>query len=296
MSKSARDRGVSLVELLVVLGIIAIMAAVAVPASNVFRRPNPTDLGARAVFTALRAAQVYSVTHNVGCAVAFNMRIVVDSRTGERIRVLDATTLARELKREELLFAGIPIPRRRAGEPPIYVPLGSDEGQWNFLPSNTCILNEDFELGEVRVQAVDPATGELITAIDEKTGEEQVLYTTITDLTSSTGMRRIRIINDEWPRLMESTDDFEDDRLDAVFRNRLPCYTFDPGGGLDVSPNYVKQRVTLNIGILPDEDVEDRFMMDKQTGDPERDEDGELIQRITRVDVYTATGRVKISD
>lgn len=293
MSKPGRDKGLSLVELLVVLGIIAIMASIAVPTVNLFYNVNPTDRGARTVFTTMRAAKIYAATHNVECAVVWNMRNVIDSVTGETVRVLDAVMTARQLTRTELLDAGIPIPRTRAGESPIFVPLANKNGTWTSLPSKTCVLNESFEVGDIVVQAIDPTTGEIITAIGPS-GELEIVHETITGFISSTGMRRIRVIDNAWPDLVTSTDEFGNETLDNLFGDEMPCYAFRPDGHIAVSSEFTKQRISLSIGLLPDQEESERFMMDTDSGDPVLDETNNPVQRITRVLLYVATGRVKV--
>ena len=69
---SARRRGWTLIELLVVISIISILGVISVPILRSFARNDMRD-GARTVYTMLRAARVYAMTHNVETAVVYEL-------------------------------------------------------------------------------------------------------------------------------------------------------------------------------------------------------------------------------
>lgn len=281
-----RAKGFSLVELLVVLGIISLMLAIAVPSAKMFYGGSPNDRAVRLLFTTFRAAKVYATTNNVSCAVVFNMRNVLDSRTGENVCILNGVMLARGLKRDELLRRGIPRPRIGTGESPIFVRIQDHDGQFGYLPGMTCILNESFAVGTQEVHATDPITGELLFYYpDGPDGEGYPVIITIPDLTSSTGMRPVRVIGTEWPDLITATDLFVDVELGAMFATEIPAYVFLPDGSVKVADSFVKQRIALRVGLRPDEPVEDRFL----------EGEGQPVELVSTLLLYHATGRVKVA-
>lgn len=284
--------GFSLVELLVVLGIIGLLASIAVPTVRMYMNSDPTSYGARILFQAFKAAKVYAGANNTRCAVVFNIREVEDSLTGETVHVFDAVMMARELKRAELIEAGIPLPGK--GRSPVFVPIVNDTGTFTFLPKGTCILGEGFGLGRKFVQAVDPDTGEGLVVQVTVDGELVTVpdMIEVDDLVSDTGLFAIRVIENRWPNLMGPIGIA--DELDTIFTDHLPAYVFGAEGTLDVSDSFTKQRVVLTIGVLPDNEIEERFQIDPDTGDPELDGNDEPIQLVTTLTLYHSTGRIKI--
>lgn len=276
-----RNRGFSLIELMAVLCILGILLAITVPAARMFYGGNPNDRGVRFLFATLRAAKIYATTHNVSCAVVFNMRNVQDSRTGENVRVLDGVMLARELKRAELLRRGIRRPRKITGETSIFARIEADVGRFNLLPGKTCILNEVFSLGYHQVQATNPDTGELEYSYPEgPDGPAVPIMITVREFTSSTGMQAVRVIENDWPNLMTATDLFINPELEEIFLTEMPAFVFMPDGRVRVADSFAKQRIMLRVGLRPDEPVEVRFLED--------------VELVSTVFLYHGTGRIKV--
>lgn len=271
----------TLVELLVVLGVIAILTAVVVPLAGFYYDERGQDRGARELFAKLRAAEVYAATYNVRCAVVPNIRVVNDSVTGASRLVITDLLVARELTRKELdaltprlLDARIRRPNPGLNLAPIFVPLASRSGQFEELPGGACVLGETFETTEVELE--DGTTDDV--------------------LLSSSGLSRIRLLYsvDDLSVIEVSAQPLLQDPLASVLRQHVPAYVWEPDGGLMLADDYTKARVTVYVAMLPDADPSERFLLDPETGEPRLDRHGDPIELVTPIEIYHAVGRVRI--
>lgn len=240
--------GLSLVEMLVVLGIIGLISAVLVPAAiqNGWFTSTKSSQGARELFTLLKAANVYAGTYNVETALAYGGRLVTDSETGEVVPVADMLILARRLKREEinaLLGEAVPpasiVPNTSGSFPyAYYVPVLGPEGVFRPMPNQTCVLPDLFEVeplgngyrstrGLSGIQLYDADSGELFE-----------------------------------PRFDQDLDAFLDYIMDDDALS-FPAHLFKPDGSMVVPAGH-RQRFQIRAGVMPDQEFRDRFFVDPQ--------------------------------
>lgn len=250
--------GLTLVELLVVLGVIAIISAVAIPtlARSGWFTSNKSALGARELFTVLRAAKVYATTYNVDTAVAYGMRLVTDSQTGASVPVADSVVLARGLTRDEiksLRLGGVNI----SGDDPVFVPLRGREGVFRVLPNQTCVLPDLFKAFE----SESPFGPDFVS--DTGLSDIQLLDLS-TDMPTSVEPRTVTTAVDP--------DGSLDYQLGSL-ANSFPAHRFTSDGSLATPDGQPKQRFTVRIGMLPDQDPSDRFYVNPNDVEIRRKDD-----------------------
>ncbi len=246
--------GVSLVELLVVLGIIAIITGVSIPviARLGLFTSNKAQLAAREVFTILRAAKIYAVTYNVETAVVYGINIVEDSflpegNGGTLVTVVDSMTIVRRLKRDEMieLKQNGALLNKSIKDPP-FVLVREGNSEFKQLPNGTCILPDFFRYNY------------------------QYGY-------SETGLHEILIFDTLEGRFLRPRTWFTPEDTGKVnpfilaygqspSPDVFPAHRFSSEGALLVNPLLPQQRLKFRVGILPDADPTDRFFVD--IGDP----------------------------
>ncbi len=290
-----RNRGLTLVELLVVLGIIVILATVTVPMLGMFYK-NRTDLMARELFTLIRAAQMYATTHNVHAGIGFGFSMRTDSLSGEPVAIIDSYIVARSLKREELKRLGLPNSGQR-----VMVPVAGRDGTFQKFRNEACILlNEGFQ--EMLVEHIvmpEPdfegggIFGDSPDEIGTFDGQPEIIE--VTRMVSSIGLSEVRILSDGEAGLMSISDSVElPDILREIWPDSLPGFVFTPEGSLLPDPLLPKQRMRIQVGQYPDADPGERFLMDNSTGQPSLDENGNKIVLGTIIDIWRPTGRVRV--
>lgn len=248
-NKDRRHRaGLSLVELLIVMAVIGLLSGLAVPL--MFRMGlfagNRVELATREMFSALRAAKIYAATHNVDAGLAYAGRfddpdgpnpLTKDSFTGQNHPVVDAYVTVRRLKREELRAANFPE------DAEVYVPVGAEDGSFTNLPRQTCLLPDVFQISG---------------------GQSPV---------SATGLRRIAIVQstnhseclEPRPGLGYMLGSRPEVCVDDVTNLSFPAHIFRPSGELRADDRFPQQRLSIRVGLLPNEDPEDRFTVDPTT-------------------------------
>ena len=262
-----RRRGFTTVELLVTLGIVGLIAALAIPVMSRMGlfSGRRTEMAAREFFTLLRATKVYATAYNTEAALAYGVVTPLDSITGETLPVIDLLIVVRRFTSAEITALGIDD----SNGVPVFTPIRTPQGRFAEISKGACVLlnNPDY--------LADPD-----------------------DFLLQTAMERIRI------RDPDSSEDFEP-RLELQGEDRglpefadweglFPAHVFSPGG--EVLPHKsTKQRVILDVALLPDADPVDRFLIDADTGQIGLDEDGDEIALKIEVILYTTLGRVKVN-
>ena len=145
-----RAGGMTLVELLVALAIVAVMAAVAVPT---FSRlglfsDDPVRNGGRELYAMLQGAKARAATYNVKTAVVYHVVSVKDSITDQDVQVASHVAVVEEEPRGSGVF----------------VPVDNRYGAFNPMVKNSCVwLNENLGDGTFEFITVGfPDTGETI--------------------------------------------------------------------------------------------------------------------------------------
>ncbi len=228
--------GLSLVELLVVLGMIGVISAVVVPAyiRSGWSGAGKSAFAARELFTILKAARVYASTYNVETAVAYGGALIADSELSGSpcVPVADSVILARRLKREELIAYNLPANSRD-----IFVPLSSADGVFRPLPKQMAVLPDLFE-----VDATD---------------------------VSKTGLMGIQLYDVNAPGYLDPRADgcsglgILDYALDTLVPTSFPAHRFLPDGSMNASGSL--QRFRIRVGARPDAPYKDRFFADSNT-------------------------------
>jgi prepilin-type N-terminal cleavage/methylation domain-containing protein len=142
-SKTKTSRGTTLVELLAVLAIIAMMAAVAVPImmkAGFFASDRRTG-SARELYAFLRAAKVYAAANNVSTAVVYPELSpeIYDEQLGIMRHSADVVFMARRMSRADMQREGLPD-SEDTGD--LYIPLQSRNGNITPMTSGTCMFLE----------------------------------------------------------------------------------------------------------------------------------------------------------
>jgi prepilin-type N-terminal cleavage/methylation domain-containing protein len=149
--KRRANPGFTLVEVLVVLGVIALISAIAIPGLarlGAFSR-DEFKRAVSEVDSLLRAAQIYSRTYNVNAAVVYSMDNyaaeeawgavanqpvgdpVVDSFTGVPVRQIEAAAVMYQLPQTMGPISGM------------YVPIPGELGEFTPLPFGMTIMLQD---------------------------------------------------------------------------------------------------------------------------------------------------------
>jgi len=265
------DRGVTLVELLIVLGVIGLITAVVVPfAVNAgWFTSSKASFAAREYYTLLKAASVYAGTYNVETAVAYGTRIVEDSEQLPEnpnlryVPVVESLVLARRLKREEI----IELRERGHGllvdpSADYYVPIESVEGIFRPLPNQTCLLPDIFEIEPETVSDPLPVS---------KTGLLGVRLYDIADAAFLEPRYFRNPITDELLHLDYSLDGYVPDENDPALPGSFPAHLFKPDGTLRVHPDLARQRLRVRTGVLPEAAYSDRFHTGEDAPPEQRD-------------------------
>lgn len=274
-----KNQGLTLIELLIVLAIVGLLSSVAIPfvIQAGLLSGNKSNLAGRELFNMLRAAKVYAGTYNVDTALAYTVRTVEDSFSGEKVGIVDAMGLVRRLKRSELGELGNELSALGFDfDDELYVPVGTGGDAFRLVANDSCILQSlFFEYRPKRdvLVAADSAL-KAITILDARSIGVSVM----------TPRLNANLAPDPLGLFMNDPTDSDQ----FVF----PAHVFNPSG--EVTGFSTKQRIKLRVGPLPTADPDDRFVDSALVINPDNIHDpANLIH--TEVTLYTAMGRVKVT-
>ena len=179
----------------------------------------------------------------------------------------------------------------------LFVPVGNQFGEFDELPGNTCVLIND--------PAYQPMTtgGETLETGQGLNGIYIIRYERVFDSFSGEFVFEVQ-------RLLPRANDTDNSvnnpvaqglpgQFNVAWKNRFPAHVFKKSGGLIMAGG--KQRITLSVGLLPDADYYDRYMLNEDTGLLyTRDlyfNDGsfDLVSRDTDIEIFVSTGRVRVA-
>lgn len=180
-----------------------------------------------------------------------------------------------------------------------FVPANAPVSRFETLPEATSILINHPSILQTTGAASD------LERFEEETGLKSIAIFYVLDEDGVFDVRRVL------PRV------FDDDLLDTVYEsrglpvgtdldhwnNRFPAHVFKRSGALDKPRISVPERIQLNVGLTPDADFYDRYMVDEDAGDviftnesyygtDVRLPNDDLVAIDSEVTIFVPTGRV----
>lgn len=303
-----RRRGLTMVELLIVLAIIALMTAVAIPTFSRlgFFSGNEMQDCARELYAMLRAAKIYAATYRVDAAVAYNISLKLDALTSRYVEHVGAVAMVYKLPVpvKDLINAGY------AGD--MYVPVeGSYMGaRFHELPEGTGLLaNGVLSSGGSPVLPGDTLQAIQIFSVglDGLTGREVPRLISPAGLYVGPGGLEIRTPDGveilepvaDWLDYLHARKclDYEPANTDvapdpdAFSKNDFcfPAHVFTPSGQIRAGGS---ERFKIWAGFTPDTELREQFVdPTNPIVDPENPEG----KRAIPIELYRSTARVKIA-
>ncbi|HEO70675.1 MAG TPA: prepilin-type N-terminal cleavage/methylation domain-containing protein [Candidatus Hydrogenedentes bacterium] len=268
--------GLTLAELLVVLVIIGVMASIAIPMLYAAGALTGDKLGvaAREYYALLRAARIYAAANTVGAGLAYWLAPAPDNlyerrtlpRAWDNVKAVD----------RRYMNAYFMVRRLRREEnaalgldedAEYFVPVQGRNGNVQLMDDLMCIYTRDND---------DPVTDYALKPVD------------VCDLQG------------DWPPPPERVTP---ERESEVRVYGFYAHVFRPSGELDTSST--KQRFQLAVGLLPEAQFSDRFLLDEERLEDGIDNDGnglvdepgeDLIERLVGIELFKSTGRVQITE
>ena len=296
LSSSGRE-GLSLVELLVVMAILAILGGLTVPALLTFLPADDLEGDTRELFTRLKFAQVHAISQHVDTAVVYALdnylspqfdpenddplrEPVNDSITGGAYRVATAYAVVERIKDEDLAnfirSVASPLPGD-ADNAELYAPLDSEEGNFTEFDFTVSLLLEDLV---TRASLYKSARPRYVTYTENEADPEAIYVNQLDTL----GMSNVFVVLG----YEEAEDAFEGElppgSVTGVSIVPFPGHIFKQTGGMYV-PYNAPERFTIHVAPKPNIDPEQRVENASVVTSP-------LVVR--GIDLYRSTGRVRI--
>jgi prepilin-type N-terminal cleavage/methylation domain-containing protein len=303
--KRRNGRGFTLVELIVVLAIVALLTALAVPGLARLGAFSDDTLGqeSRQLFELLAAARVYATTYNVRTAVVYNLdtykspqvnpnndplplaSFVNDTITGAPTRFITAATMMYALPDSEIKFAAAISPLFAGGTQEAFVPATGKEWQWR-----------EFDDGVALLMKEDPTDPGNVYASDAPRFDATAGCSGVGKLGMYCGVPVI-LDFDTADAALKAGAPAQDQ---AQYFARFPAHVFTPDGRVEATASD-KERFTFYLGYRPDEPIERRLTNPDFPAFvfPGVDDNGDPISipnlRVVPMEIYRSTGRVKIA-
>lgn len=316
-----KERGLTLVELIVVLAIVAILSAIAIPGLARFGAFSNDALSrdARVLYEMLSAARIYATTYNVRTAVVYNLdnyqnprvnpnndpllggvsALDQDPLLGGPVRYITAASVMYALPGSAARFSeaitalkvadGVANPTTEDA----FYPVDGREGQWKEFNIDTALI------------LLDPSTHAGNVYLSPRPR-----YNYFDDGGNGGGASRLGMtpgvpVIIDYPTL--EGQDAQGELGDVQRANLIRCvaHVFSPEGRLETTSITTKERYTFYVSFRPDRPIDQRLtypemnsiVLRDENGVPVLDENGvpELNLQVVPIEIYRSTGRVKIA-
>lgn len=281
-----------MVELLVVLAVLALLAAISVPAFVRFRPQDEVNGARRELFTQLKHAQVYAVSQRVTTAVIYALdnytsplnddgnegplaEPVTDSLSGDNVRVGVAYALVYQIK--DGPFAGY------------FVPVEDFEGSFRAFPGRSALLFAEPTPG-LRPRYYDSTRPRFVPAEPDPARQDGYV-----NRIQTLGMSAVPVLllgRDERQVIIRDAQDAGvTPGVEGLPVVQFPGHVFrPPSGSLVVDGGGTAERFTIHLALRPSEPVDDRFT------DASAANQGLLPSelRTLPLQIYRSTGRVRV--
>lgn len=256
-------RGFTLVELLVVMTIFVILAALAIPSIarlGVFSR-NELQRTAQELHMLLQAAKVYAVQNHVNTAVVYRIDSgldpITDTVTGQQMRVLRAAAMLYEWHGQ------------------FYVPVNRREGIFSDFPGGMVVFLWD-PLG--RPYFYDPEPG-----FNQCACGGGACPPDHVDRLAELGMQKVRV-----------NVGAVEEGIPGVASECMPAHVFTPMSRLGSATG--KERYRIQVGPPPNFPPDARLLNPNLVQVTVPDEHGNPVSNLTSIpmELYASTGRVKV--
>lgn len=270
------SRGITLVEMLVVMAVLSILAAIAIPTFASLGQFVATDVQSttRTLYSSLRAARIYASTFHVDTAIVYSLdnygpegevvtTPVVDNVAGEQVRVINAIAMA------------FKCPVRDK-----WVPVPTEDGAFTRFPGDAVILLRspgDMRLtvnGTPRtVLLMDPLYTDANRRFDRDAGALMMAVF---------GMSPIALDLSVPPHC--GTD------ADPAQTVDFAAHIFTPRGSLE--PSGTKQRFEMLVAASPEETTSERLVDPELNALVNSSNQSNLLT--TSIELFQATGRIRV--
>lgn len=276
MSGRHRSAGLTLVELLVVLAIMAILGAVAVPTFMSLMPEDNLKIGSRQVYALLGTARVDAATYHRNAAVVYTLDNFVsaeddpenddplaapltDTVTGQFVRTITYAAIM-----EQIPDSALPA---YAGK---YMPIEGETGNFKALANEVVILLNDPYTCDPYYLSARPRAATAPSTDDP-------------DYVNNIDALGMRII-EAYTQRFDPTD------KDAAPGPsvRFLAHVFKPSGVL-YTGTAAAERCTIHVALAPTAEVDDRLVDGAAAGTPNAE------FRTRPIQIFRSTGRIRVA-